>query len=93
MITSGKNGEVVENSDAFQRVTRAVETLSMVGIQVVYYHVRREHNVMPDNLASRAMQAGALSTSPLRPNEPSSKTCDGYSVAHSLQRSETSVLR
>lgn len=45
---------MVENSDAFQRVTRAVETLSMVGTQVVYYHVRREYNVMADNLASRA---------------------------------------
>jgi hypothetical protein len=66
----------------------------MVGTQVVYYHVRQKHNVMADNLASRAMQAeGALLTSPPRLNEPSSKTRDEYSIAHSLQCSETSVLR
>lgn len=49
-----KKGKVVGNSDGFLGVRRAVEALSMVGAQVAYYHVPREHNTEADRLAKKA---------------------------------------
>lgn len=50
-----KRGVAIKNSDAFQLVKGEVEALSMVGVQVAYYHVRREHNMLADDLARRAI--------------------------------------
>lgn len=50
-----KKKEVVKNSDGFLRIKREVEALSMIGVQVVYYHVGREENVEADRLAKAAI--------------------------------------
>jgi ribonuclease HI len=50
-----KNKEVVKNSDGFLRIKHEVEALSMIGVQVVYYHVGREENLEADRLAKAAI--------------------------------------
>lgn len=59
--TVGSNGqfvnerkEIIKNSDGFLRIQSAVEHLSHVGVQVAYYHVRREENGYADRLANAA---------------------------------------
>jgi ribonuclease HI len=50
-----KNKEVLRNSDGFLRIKREVEALSLIGVQVVYYHVGREENLEADRLAKAAI--------------------------------------
>lgn len=50
-----KKNKVVNNSDDFLRIKREVEDLSMIGVQVVYYLVRREENFEADQLAKAAI--------------------------------------
>ena len=49
-----KKGEKVKNSEGFMRIKEGVEPLSMIGIQVEYYHVDREENAEADRLAKAA---------------------------------------
>ena len=50
-----KRGKVVKNSEGFLRIKSEVEALSIVGVQVVYYHVCREENAAADGLARAAI--------------------------------------
>ncbi|KAH7356983.1 ribonuclease H-like domain-containing protein [Rhexocercosporidium sp. MPI-PUGE-AT-0058] len=53
-----KDGKVVGNSEAFLRLQSEVEKLSMVGVQVAYYHVEREENMEADGLAKSSIARG-----------------------------------
>lgn len=57
-VLVNKRGEVIKNSEGFMRIEDEVDALSMVGVQVAYYHVRCEENAEADQLA-RAAVAGA----------------------------------
>ena len=51
-----KRGDIIKNSDVFEKLLEGVDQLSRIGVQVVYYHVGREHNVMADALAKKSLQ-------------------------------------
>ncbi|KAK2630307.1 hypothetical protein QTJ16_001127 [Diplocarpon rosae] len=60
-----KQGQLVENSQAFLRLQNGVEELSMVGVQVANYHVGRVENKEADGRA-KASIPGDLLRSPGR---------------------------
>lgn len=53
-----KQGKPIANSQAFLRLQNAVGELSMVGVQVAYYHVGREENQEADALAKESIAGG-----------------------------------
>ncbi|KAI0431428.1 ribonuclease H-like domain-containing protein [Xylaria sp. FL1042] len=58
-IYRNEQGRPVKNSNGFAKLNREVERLSMVGVEVAWYHVPREFN----------KEADALARSALRPSE------------------------
>ena len=46
-------GKVVENSQGFLKIKSEVQKLSMIGVQVSYYHIEREENKEADALAKK----------------------------------------
>ncbi|KAI0905916.1 ribonuclease H-like domain-containing protein [Ustulina deusta] len=54
-IYRNEQGRAVHNSDGFAHLTYQVEQLSMVGVQVAWYHVPREFNKQADSLARLAL--------------------------------------
>ncbi|KAI0195293.1 hypothetical protein EV127DRAFT_420622 [Xylaria flabelliformis] len=56
-IYRNEQGGAVKNSDGFAKLTHAVEKLSMVGVQVAWYHVPRQFNKEADGLARSALQS------------------------------------
>ncbi|KAG4435370.1 hypothetical protein IFR05_009156 [Cadophora sp. M221] len=52
-VLVNNDGKPAENSQGFLRLESEVEKLSMVGVQVAYYHVGREENQQADALAKR----------------------------------------
>lgn len=50
-VLVNKAGKAVENSKGFLRLKSEVQSLSMVGVQVVYYLVSRAENKEADTLA------------------------------------------
>ena len=55
---TNKSGTPIKNSAGFQRIFDEVEKLSQVGVQVVYYHLLRDHNRNADELAKNAVRRG-----------------------------------
>ncbi|OWP06184.1 hypothetical protein B2J93_823 [Marssonina coronariae] len=53
-----RQGKLIENSQTFLRLQDEVEKLSMVGVQVAYYHVGREENKEADHLAKASIAGG-----------------------------------
>ena len=51
-----RKGNIIKNSDLIKQIVDEVEELSLVGIQVVYYQVGREHNVHADKLAKMCVK-------------------------------------
>ncbi|TRX90786.1 hypothetical protein FHL15_008365 [Xylaria flabelliformis] len=56
-IYRNEQGGAVKNSDGFAKLTHAVKELSMVGVQVAWYHVPRQFNKEADGLARSALQS------------------------------------
>jgi hypothetical protein len=61
-VLINKVGKVVENSAEFLKLRGEVEKLSVVGVQVAYYLVRREENEEADSLAKEASHEVRLGT-------------------------------
>ncbi|KAH6722018.1 ribonuclease H-like domain-containing protein [Leptodontidium sp. MPI-SDFR-AT-0119] len=59
-VLVNKDGKLVENSQAFLRLQSEVEKLSMVGVQVAYYHVGRQENKEADGLAKASIMGDVL---------------------------------
>ncbi|KAI1412816.1 hypothetical protein F5Y13DRAFT_162716 [Hypoxylon sp. FL1857] len=54
-VYMNEKGRAITNSEGFMRLNNEVDALSRVGIQVVWYHVPREHNQEADRLAQAAL--------------------------------------
>ncbi|RVD89473.1 uncharacterized protein DFL_000480 [Arthrobotrys flagrans] len=54
-VYRNRRGQVIENSDGFRRIFDERDKLSMVGVQVVWYHVPRRFNANADRLANSAL--------------------------------------
>ncbi|KAK6498278.1 hypothetical protein TWF506_004517 [Arthrobotrys conoides] len=54
-VYRNQHGRVIANSQAFHRIFDERDKLSMVGIQVEWYHVPRRFNVQADGLANLAL--------------------------------------
>jgi len=52
-VLESKKGKAIANSVEFMEVIGEVKELAKVGVQVAWYHVRREENVHADRLARR----------------------------------------
>ncbi|KAI0438148.1 hypothetical protein F4803DRAFT_565511 [Xylaria telfairii] len=56
-IYKSEQGRPIQNSDGFAKLTNEVDGLSMVGVQVAWYHVPRGFNQEADGLARAALRS------------------------------------
>jgi ribonuclease HI len=54
-----KGGSAIKNSAGFLKIMKEVEAASMVGLQVAWYHVRREENTHADRLSRKTIEISA----------------------------------
>ncbi|KAK2470767.1 hypothetical protein H9L39_16998 [Fusarium oxysporum f. sp. albedinis] len=55
-VYCNRRGEVIKNSEGFRILNEETELLSVVGVQVQWYHVPRDFNGEADALANAALR-------------------------------------
>ncbi|KAI3570905.1 hypothetical protein IWW34DRAFT_824942 [Fusarium oxysporum f. sp. albedinis] len=56
MLYCNRRGEIIKNSEGFRILNEETELLSVVGVQVQWYHVPRDFNGEADALANAALR-------------------------------------
>lgn len=55
-FSAQQKGQRFDNSEGFLKLKREVEKLSMMRVQIVYYKVAKEENVLADALAKAGVR-------------------------------------